>query len=137
MTRRHPVSYWACWSGSLLNRSGSRPVLVSVVSCWRLVGHLAAPVGGCRSVTARRAKRCAMKRALALIVGAGAVLPPGTVGARYAENFFLSGGVAPYTWSVAAGKLPPGLGLASTAGPADKNNQLAARPPQRAHSPSP
>ena len=33
------------------------------------------------------------------------------VGGAYAQNFFLSGGAAPYTWSVAAGQLPPGLAL--------------------------
>jgi large repetitive protein len=34
----------------------------------------------------------------------------GRVGSAYLQNFFSSGGVAPFTWSVAAGTLPPGLG---------------------------
>ena len=55
-------------------------------------------------------------------------LPRGTVGRSYAQNFFLSGGVAPYTWSVASGKLAPGLKLRSTAAPSDNNNQLAGTP---------
>jgi len=58
----------------------------------------------------------------------GSTLPAGKVGAAYAQNFFLSGGVAPYTWSVAAGQLPPGLRLVSTAAPSDNNNQLAGTP---------
>ena len=58
----------------------------------------------------------------------GSTLPSGTVGVAHAQNFFLSGGVAPYTWSVAAGTLPPGLGLVSTAAPTDNNNQLAGTP---------
>jgi Putative Ig domain len=55
-------------------------------------------------------------------------LPSGTVGASYAQNFFLSGGVAPYTWSVFSGKLPPGLKLRSTDAPSDNKNQLAGTP---------
>jgi hypothetical protein len=60
----------------------------------------------------------------------GPTLPPGTVGVAYAQNFFLSGGVGPYTWSVASGTLPPGLALRSTAAPSDNNNQLAGTPTQ-------
>ena len=58
----------------------------------------------------------------------GSTLSPGTVGVSYAQNFFLSGGVAPYTWSVASGSLPPGLALVTTAAPTDNNNQLAGTP---------
>jgi hypothetical protein len=39
-----------------------------------------------------------------------------------------SGGVAPYTWSVASGQLPPGLALVSTDAPTDNNNELAGTP---------
>jgi len=46
----------------------------------------------------------------------GSTLSPGTVGVAYAQSFFLSGGVAPYTWSVAAGHLPPGLQTAPVPG---------------------
>ena len=35
----------------------------------------------------------------------------GTVGSSYFQNFFTSGGVAPFTWTMAAGKLPPGVVL--------------------------
>jgi hypothetical protein len=61
----------------------------------------------------------------------GSNLSPGTVGVAYAQNSFLSGGVAPYTWSVASWQLPPGLTLRSTAAPNDNNNQLAGTPPGR------
>jgi hypothetical protein len=38
----------------------------------------------------------------------------GTVGQSYLQNFFLSGGVAPFAASIAAGQLPPGLKLSSS-----------------------
>jgi hypothetical protein len=63
-----------------------------------------------------------------VLPASGSTLPPGTVGVAYAQNFFLSGGVAPYTWSVAKGQLPPGLALTSPGAPADNNNQLAGTP---------
>ena len=63
-----------------------------------------------------------------VLPGGGPALSPGTVGVSYAQNFFLSGGVAHCTWSLASGTLPPGLALVTTAAPADNNNQLAGTP---------
>jgi hypothetical protein len=52
----------------------------------------------------------------------------GMVGGAFAQNFFLSGGAAPYTWSVAAGQLPPGLSLKTFSDPRDANDELAGTP---------
>lgn len=43
-------------------------------------------------------------------------LPAGTVGAAYSGGFTVSGGVPPYTWSIAQGALPPGLAIDSSTG---------------------
>ncbi|WP_440070964.1 putative Ig domain-containing protein [Streptosporangium sp. OZ121] len=42
--------------------------------------------------------------------------PPGQVGVAYSVPLTVSGGVAPYTWSVSAGSLPPGLTLNTSTG---------------------
>jgi hypothetical protein len=52
----------------------------------------------------------------------------GMVGGTFAQNFFLSGGAAPYTWSLASGQLPPGLSLQTFSDPRDANDELAGTP---------
>jgi hypothetical protein len=58
----------------------------------------------------------------------GTNLSPGMVGGAYAQNFFLSGGAGPYTWSLASGQLPPGLTLQTFADPRDASDELAGTP---------
>jgi hypothetical protein len=55
----------------------------------------------------------------------GSTLSPGMVGGAYAQDFFLSGGAGPYTWSLASGQLPPGLTLQTSGDPRDASNELA------------
>jgi hypothetical protein len=63
-----------------------------------------------------------------VLPSSGSTLEPGTVGQAFGQNFFLSGGAGPYSWAVAAGKLPPGLTLQTFAAPDDANNELVGTP---------
>jgi hypothetical protein len=47
----------------------------------------------------------------AVLTIATSSLPPGVVGTAYSQTLAPAGGTAPYTWSVVAGSLPPGLML--------------------------
>ncbi len=61
--------------------------------------------------------------------GSGSTLSPAMAGGAYAQGFSLSGGAAPYTWSVASGSLPPGLALTSPyASSGDNDSQLSGTP---------
>ncbi len=58
------------------------------------------------------------ERVARLVAGGGALqsavgtsLPPATVGRPYRTGLDVSGGTPPYSWSVAAGSLPPGVAL--------------------------
>ncbi|WP_157892252.1 MULTISPECIES: DUF7927 domain-containing protein [Frankia] len=42
--------------------------------------------------------------------------PLGEVGAAYTDQFTVSGGTAPFTWSISTGSLPPGLSLNAATG---------------------
>lgn len=43
-------------------------------------------------------------------------LPTATIGAPYTAAIAVSGGTAPYTWTISSGSLPPGISLASATG---------------------
>jgi hypothetical protein len=63
--------------------------------------------------TARQAFTLTIDKTAPLVITfPSSCCPAGTIGTSYLQNFFLSGGVAPYTWSIASGQLPPGLSLA-------------------------
>jgi hypothetical protein len=47
---------------------------------------------------------------------APATLPGGRVGSAYTQTLTATGRIAPYTWSVVSGSLPPGLSLAASTG---------------------
>jgi hypothetical protein len=64
-----------------------------------------------------------------LTINSSGTIGPAMVGAAFPASFLVSGGAAPYTWSVASGQLPPGLSLQTgTAGPRDADNEFAGTP---------
>lgn len=56
----------------------------------------------------------------------GATSKAGTVGTAYFQNLFASGGAPPYTWSITAGQLPPGLAVIR----AQNGNRIEGTPTQ-------
>ena len=51
-----------------------------------------------------------------LVITTTSVLPSGTAGAPYSVKLAASGGLTPYTWSIASGSLPAGLKLHAATG---------------------
>lgn len=64
--------------------------------------------------TARQAFTLTIGPPQPLVITSGSCCADGTVGTAYHTNFFADGGVQPYTWSISAGQIPPGLKLASS-----------------------
>jgi Putative Ig domain len=61
------------------------------------------------AIGAMSARHESASRGALLIVGTD--LPAGVVGSPYAGSLTLSGGEGPYTWTIASGSLPEGLGF--------------------------
>ncbi|MBL9134060.1 MAG: putative Ig domain-containing protein, partial [Verrucomicrobiaceae bacterium] len=71
------------------------------------------------TVRATDAVNCSATQAMSITIGCPdltvtpAVMPNGVQYAAYSQNLGVSGGTAPYTWSIASGLLPNGLVLSS------------------------
>jgi hypothetical protein len=125
--------------------SGSLPPGTSMPSRYNAFGTIVAtPAGGTLTQqgtftftvnavapdgsSAQQAYSITVNPPLPLTITSTSPLSPGTVGTAYAQNFFLSGGVAPYTWSLVSGQFPSGLRLTSPYAPSDNNSELAGTP---------
>jgi large repetitive protein len=66
--------------------------------------------------TATKALSITVSAAGTALVVATATLPVEVLGTAYSQTLAATGGTAPYTWSISAGALPPGLSLAASTG---------------------
>ena len=67
----------------------------------------------CGGVETGNAPFLTVQNSLAISTGS---LPDGLVGQSYSQTLAITGGTAPYTWSLVTGTLPPGLSLAGPSG---------------------
>src|SRR3984957_2318955 len=140
-TRSAAVTLFSAPTGSLSVVSGSLPAGLSLPATFNGSGDIAGgtptAVGG-SSFTVQgtgdqgqplyQAYSIAVDQNQPLTIvlpGIGSTLSPGMAGGAYAQNFFLSGGAGPYSWSLASGQLPPGLSLQTFSDPRDANDELA------------
>ena len=71
--------------------------------------HVTPFTGGTSSTTGTYRLTVSPAPTLTISFPTGSCCNAGTVGSSYLQNFALSGGVPPYTWTIAAGQLPPGV----------------------------
>ena len=129
-----PGTVLVAYSQQLTASGGTAPYMFSVIS-GTLPPGLVLSAGGLLSgtptsaatynftVQAQDAASCAASQSYSLVVSppscptitlAPATLPSGGVGTAYGQTLTASGGTAPYTFSLTAGTLPPGLTLAGS-----------------------
>jgi FtsP/CotA-like multicopper oxidase with cupredoxin domain len=64
-------------------------------------------------VAASATKAFTLTVSAAFSITTASPLPAGTVGTSYSRSFAATGGTTPYSWSISAGSIPPGLRLSS------------------------
>ena len=110
------------WNGTLLNTTVvSSTRLTAVVPAGMLVGPATVTVtvinpGQLVSNASIFTVTAGGGKAPSLVITTSALLPNGTTGAVYAQQLTASGGNPPYTWSIMAGQLSPGVTLSSSSG---------------------
>ena len=115
-----PTPYtWKLVAGSLpsglsLSNFGVYSALISGTPRQTGVSTFTLQVTDGQGHTARQAFTFTIDPPQPLVITSGPCCPDGTVGTAYHTNFFADGGVQPYTWSIIAGQLPPGLRLAAS-----------------------
>ncbi|TDU70794.1 putative Ig domain-containing protein [Prosthecobacter fusiformis] len=124
----------ANYSQTLSASGGTAPYTFTVVSgalpSWALLNPNTGALAGTPNTTAAAsftiqasdANGCTGTRSYTLtpscptLVISTTSLPAGSVGSAYNQTLSVTGGAAPYTWTVASGTLPGGLSLAASTG---------------------
>lgn len=104
--------------------AGALPPGLNLSAAGLVSGTPTAPGGNFTfTVTATDAKGCTGSQQHTLTINCGPppeivadCLPEGTEGSPYSFTLSVNGGAPPYTWSIAAGALPPGITLGATTG---------------------
>ena len=102
--------------------AGALPVGLSLDTNTGLLSGIPTMLGlSTFTITATGSRGCSGSEAYTLLICptitvGPPTLPNGRVGALYSQNLSASGGTAPYTFSVTAGALPPGLSLDANTG---------------------
>ncbi len=99
--------------------SGALPIGMSFSSAGALTGiprsdgSFSVTVGSTDSNGQTASRVYTFTIAPATVVLAPATLPGGAVGTAYSQSLSSSGGIAPYTYAIASGALPPGIAFSS------------------------
>ncbi|HUK15634.1 MAG TPA: putative Ig domain-containing protein [Bryobacteraceae bacterium] len=102
---------WSISSGSLPpGLTLSAPGIISGTPSAAGTSNFTARAQDTSGATAARQFTIAISAA-AITITSPATLPSGEAGAPYSAALSATGGVSPYTWTLAAGQLPPGLTL--------------------------
>lgn len=102
--------------------AGGNSTVGTVSTSGLYTAPLAAPSGGSVTITATSAADATKQASASITVTSPALtittsaLPNGVTGVAYNATVAATGGTTPYTWSITAGMLPPGVGLSTTSG---------------------
>jgi hypothetical protein len=111
-----PPYTWSIVEGGLpdgVRLEPSSGMLAGTPTATGVFGFMAAVTDAAAS---RATKQFTLTIAAPLVITSAPVLPDGTARAAYSVALRASGGRTPYTWSIAAGALPPGVELSPDAG---------------------